>query len=79
MEDYIPCRYAISKLWAFDHVENKDTVYCRKDCMRRFCEFLREHTKNFEKKKYVFANKRWITSRYKRMLYLWKNNLKKAL
>ena len=39
---------------AFDHIENKHTLYRGKDCMKKFCESLREHTKNiidFEKKK----------------------------
>ena len=44
----------MSAIWAFDHIENKHTLYCGKDCMKKFCESLREHTKNiidFEKKK----------------------------
>ena len=51
--------------------------------MKKFCESLREHTKNiidFKKKKMLPSNKRItkITSRYQSMLYLWKKNLKKA-
>ena len=41
-------------IWASDHIENKDSLYCREDCMREFCEYLREHAKNiiyFEKKR----------------------------
>ena len=44
----------MSAIWAFDHIENKHTLYCGKDCMKKFCESLREHAKNiidFEKKK----------------------------
>ena len=41
-------------IWTFDHIENKYSLYRRKDCMKKFCESLREHTNNaidFEKKK----------------------------
>ena len=72
----------MSNIWGFDHIENKHTLYCGKDCMKKFCTSLREHTKNltdFEKKKIVTVNKRSIKiiSRCKSMLFLWKNNPKK--
>ena len=44
----------MSTIWAFDHIENKHTLYHGKDCMKMFCTSLREYTKNisdFEKKK----------------------------
>ena len=71
-------------IWAFDHIENKHTLYRRKNYMKKFCESLREHPKSiidFEKKKNVTVNKRRtkITSRCKNMLYLWEKNLKKDL
>ena len=25
--EYIPCRYSMSTIWAFDHIENKHTLY----------------------------------------------------
>ena len=73
----------MSPIWAFDHIENKHILYRRKDCMKKFCESLTEHAKNiiyFEKRN-VTVNKRRtkIRSRCKRMLHLWKKNLKKAL
>ena len=72
----------MSNIWGFDHIENKHTLYCGKDCMKKFCTSLREHTKNltdFEKKKIVTVNKRSIKiiSRCKSMLFLRKNNPKK--
>ena len=72
---YISCGYSMSIIWAFDHTENKHTLYFGKDCMNKFCESLREHVKNivdFEKKKNVTVNKRRtkITSRCKSMSYL---------
>ena len=48
------CRYSMSAIWAFDHIENKHTLYIRKDCMEKFSSSLREQTKNiidFGKKK----------------------------
>ena len=41
-------------IWAFDHIENKHTLYRGKHCTKKFCESLREHAKStidFEKKK----------------------------
>ena len=42
--------------WKFDHIENKHTLHCGKDCMKRFGTSLREHAKNiigFQKKKQI--------------------------
>ena len=44
----------MSTIWGYVHIENKHTLYCGKDCMKNFCNSLREDTKNiidFEKKK----------------------------
>ena len=52
--EHIPCGYSKSTIWGFDHIENKHTLYRGKDCMKKFCDSLREHAKNiivFEKKK----------------------------
>ena len=72
--EHIPCGYSMSTIWVFYHIENKHTLHCGKDCMRKFCEFLREQEKtinNFENQKSVSINKSRtkITSRCKRMLY----------
>ena len=57
------------KIWAFDHIENKHTktnyAYRGKDCMKKFCESLREHAKNiidFEKKKMLPLTKEELKS-----------------
>ena len=45
----------MSTIWGYFHIENKHTLYCGKDCMKNFCNSLREDTKNiidFEKKKH---------------------------
>ena len=52
--EHILCCHSVSKIWVFDHIEDKHTLYCGKYCMKKFCTSLREHTKNiidFEKKK----------------------------
>ena len=44
----------MSAIWGFDHIEDKHTLYSKKDCMKKFCESLREHARSiidFEKKK----------------------------
>ena len=35
--EHIPCGYSMSTIWAFDHIENKHTLYRGKDCMKKFC------------------------------------------
>ena len=43
----------MSTIWAFDHIENKHSLYRSKVSMKIFSESLREHAKNvieFEKK-----------------------------
>ena len=50
----------MSTIWSFQSIENKDDVYRGKDCMERFCEFLREHVMkiiNFKKKKMKLLTK----------------------
>ena len=44
--DHIPCGYSVSKTWAFDHIEIKHTLCRRKDCIKKFCESLRNDAKN---------------------------------
>ena len=55
----------MSTLWAFDNTENKHTLNLGKDCMKKFCEYLRKNTKNiidFEKKKMLPLTKEEIKS-----------------
>ena len=51
----------MSTIWAFDNIENKHTLYCAEDCMKKFCTSLREHAANainFEKKKMLPLTKK---------------------
>ena len=72
----------MSQIWAFDHIENKHTLYCRKDCMKKFCEPLRGHTKNiidFEEQKLLLLTKEELKSHQNaKVCYIcWKRILKK--
>ena len=40
----IPSGFSMSTISSFRSIENKHDVYRGKDCMKNFCEFLREHT-----------------------------------
>ena len=50
----------MSTISSFRSIENKHYVYRGKDCMKKFCEFLRQHSVkiiNFKKKKMKFLAK----------------------
>ena len=52
-------------LWTFDNIEDKHTLNLGKDCMKKFCEYLRKHPKSiidFEKKKMLPLTKKEIKS-----------------
>ena len=58
--EHIPCGYSMSAIWGFDRIEDKHTLYHRKDCMKKFCTSLKEHAKNiidFQKKKMLLLTK----------------------
>ena len=51
----------MSTTWAFDNIENKHTLHCGEDCMKKFCTYLGEHATNvinFEKKKMLLLTKK---------------------
>ena len=50
----------MSTICAYDHLENKHTLYHERDCMKKFCESVRKQAKNatdFEKKKLLAFTK----------------------
>ena len=52
--EYIRSGFPISTISSFRSIENKYYVYRGKDCMKKFCEFLKQHAMkiiNFKKKK----------------------------
>ena len=38
-----PSGFSMSRISSFRSTENKHDVYRGKDCIKKFCEFLREH------------------------------------
>ena len=51
---HIPSGFSMSTISSFRSIENKHYVYRGKDCMKKFCELLREHAMkiiNSKKKK----------------------------
>ena len=62
--EHIPCEYSVSTIWGFDYAESKHTLYHGKDCMKKFCNSLKEHTKNilFERKEMLPLTKEELKS-----------------
>ena len=44
VSEHIPSCFSMSTISSFRRTEDKHDMYRGKDCMKRFCEFLREHT-----------------------------------
>ena len=60
VSEHIPSGFSMSTISSFRSIENKHDVCRGKDCMKRFCEFLREHAMkiiNFKKKKIKLLTK----------------------
>ena len=61
VSEHIPSGFSMSTISSFKSRENKHDVYRGKDCIKKFCEFLREHAMkiiNLKKKKNEIINKR---------------------
>ena len=43
VSEHIPSGFSMSTISSFRSIENKREVYRGKDCMKKFCESLREH------------------------------------
>ena len=53
--EHIPSGFSVSTVSLFKSIENINDIYRRKDCIKKFCEFLRERAMNivnFRKKKW---------------------------
>ena len=44
LSEHISSAFSMSKISSFETIENKHDVYRDKDCTKKFCESLREHT-----------------------------------
>ena len=54
VSELIPSSFSMSTISSFRSIANKYDVYRGKDCMKKCCQFFREHTMkkiNFKKKK----------------------------
>ena len=52
--EHIPSAFSMFTISSFKNIKSKNDVYRGKDCMKKFCESLREHTMkiiNFKIKK----------------------------
>ena len=59
--EHIPSDFSMSTISPFKSIENKHDVCRGNDCMKKFCESLREHTMkiiNFKKKKMKLLTKK---------------------
>ena len=75
VNEHIPSGFSISIILSFRSIENKHDVCRGKDCMKKFCESLRDHTMkiiNFKKKNNNVIQKRAaaIICKCKNLLYL---------
>ena len=43
--EHIPSSFSMSTMSSFKSIENRHNVYRDKDCMKKFCKSLREHTR----------------------------------
>ena len=63
VSEHIPSGFSMSIISSFRSIEKKHDVYRGKDCMKTFCEFLREHAMkiiNLRTKKNEVINKRTV-------------------
>ena len=65
----------MSTTWGFKHIKNKHTLYRGKDCMKTFCESLKEHATKiigFKKKKMLpLTNKELKAHEDAKICYIW--------
>ena len=58
--EHIPSAFSMSAISSFKSMENKHDLYRHEDCMKQFCESIREHAIKairFKKKKSEVINK----------------------
>ena len=76
VSEHFPSSFSMSAISSFGSIENKHVVYREKDCMKNFCEFLREQAMiiiNFEKKKMKQLTKEQQESYENEKLFIKKN------
>ena len=70
--------FSMSRILPFRSIEHKNDVCRGKDCMKRFCESLKQHSMKIiifkKKKKVIIKRAAGIKWKSKNMLYLSKEN-----
>ena len=76
VSENIPSYFLTSTISSFKSIENKHDVYRGKDCMKKFCEFLTEHTVeiiNFKTKKIrLLIKEQWESYENTKICYIYK-------
>ena len=73
VSEHIPSGISMSTISSFSSLENKHNVQRDKDCMIKFCEFLREHAMkiiNLKKNEIINRKAAGIICKCKDLLYL---------
>ena len=55
---HIPSGFSMSTIWSFRNIEKRHDVYRSEHCVKKFCEFLREHAMKIIEKTPEAINKR---------------------
>ena len=75
--EHIPSGFSVSIILSSKSIENKHNVYRGKNCMKKFCESLREHAMkiiNFKKKKMkLLTEEQQESYENAKISYIWKN------
>ena len=84
LSEHIPYGFSMSRISSFRSIENKHDVYRDKDCMKKFCESIKEHARkiiNFKKKKIKLLTKKSSRSLLKmqKSVTFVKKNLKMSI
>ena len=77
MSEHIPSGFSMATISSFRRTENTHDVYKGKGCMKKFCEFLREHAMKIIFKKYeILTKKQQESYESAKICYICRKNLK---
>ena len=78
ISEHIPSDLSMPKLSSFKSRDNKHDVYRGKDCMKKFCESLREHAVkiiNFKTKKKLLTKEQQESYKNVKFCYICKEKI----
>ena len=76
LSKHIPSGFSVSAISSFRSIENEHDIYSGKDCVKKFCESLREHAMeiiNLKKKKIKLLIKEHHMKMQKFVIFVKKN------